>query len=464
MRGIKHDEADLLAVEVEAGRADETDRIRLELHLQECDACARRHTHIVRIGDALRSESTNAHTSASDASIAMQAVMRSREDSRAPARRVVTPAAIAATLVLAAAAGAVWIVFRAPQVAPGADVASVEGQTMESSSARDPSETVVRTEPAPADAPLDSAGLTPICRGVVARLGHGARARVARSEPNLCHVMLTDGVVRLHVDPDARTRTRVTSPRATVEVVGTAFAVEEGEHLTSVVVERGVVRVESEAGQIRVLAGQEARIGAHPGDVPEIVPAGEKALSAIAEELGLERNSPTLAHLANPPKPRVEISTARISELRTMVREGRTAEARAEAEDDRSRTSSSRWESELLTIIAESHLAEEAYDDALRSYVRAAEGSPSSTTANAIFAAAGLALDRLGRPQEALNLFDRYLNEYPDGALRETATIERCRAIRAEGRPERASRCAALYLEWFPEGRFRALAERMIDR
>ncbi len=156
-------------------------------------------------------------------------------------------------------------------------------------------------------------------------------------------------------------------------------------------------------------------------------------------------------------------AAAPVADLRRMLRQGRSAQARAQAEARSQRPEYARRRAELFTIIAESHAVEGSYRRAVDAYRQVWTESPGTTTAaNARLAAAGISLDRLHDPTRAIELYEDYLQRYPHAALRETALVGRCRGLAAAGRRDRAASCARAYLTTFPHGRLRDQAERLL--
>lgn len=465
MTDMSHAEADLLAVEVEAGRASEAERMRLEVHLQGCEDCARRHARIGSLVEGLQAEPSCAPDRTSDASIAMQAALQSRKPLRAPRFQAPGRWALAAAAVLLLGLGGLGgavLLGRASATAP----------TTTRTPAQEPApEPDVEGTP-PLDVPELAVGeVEQPCRGVSARAAEGSVARVGRSEPRDCRIRLEQGTLQMHVDPEVKTHVRVRAPDATAEVLGTVFAVQAEQGGTRVAVERGAVLVTGAAGKVRVRKGQEARMSSGAEAVPEVHAADEDDLTALVEVFGLAPTDGTAEEtpagtddeqVGATPAPRR--SGRSVSELRRMVHEGRAAEARAEARSRSERVGTAHRQAELMTIVAESYVVEGEHDEAVRTYRRVADGRASATGGNALMAAAGLLLDQLGRPDEALHLYDRYLNEHPRGGLREMASLERCRAVRAAGRRRDAHRCAEQYLDRFPDGSLRQRAERLLAR
>jgi len=245
---------------------------------------------------------------------------------------------------------------------------------------------------------------------------------------------------------------------------------------TSVVVERGLVRVEARDETRRIGAGERAAVSTDAGtiavdgaDEPEM-----GALGVFAASLGLPARAAAEAEPvdhARDAEPTVTTAEGRsgngrrrVARLRRMLREAEPRAVRARAQREMSDPRLSRRRAELLTIVAESYAAERRYAEAMESYASIWQGPRSTTAGNALIAGADLALLRLSQPARARGLYERYLREYPRGPLRELAAAGRCRALHATGAGEATRRCVGAYAEDYPEGRFRAVVESLVGR
>jgi hypothetical protein len=80
---------------------------------------------------------------------------------------------------------------------------------------------------------------------------------------------------------------------------------------------------------------------------------------------------------------------------------------------------------------------------------------------NDLFVAAARARKQ-GRPSQALDLFERFVETYPDSSLLESALVQRMRLLRAGGTPGAAAQAATRYLGQFPDGFARTEAEQVL--
>jgi len=93
---------------------------------------------------------------------------------------------------------------------------------------------------------------------------------------------------------------------------------------------------------------------------------------------------------------------------------------------------------------------------------RAAPLSPSQLAAqNDLFLAAARARKQ-GHPSQALDLFERFVDTYPDSSLLESALVQRLRLLRSSGPPGAAAQAATRYLGQFPDGFARTEAEQVL--
>jgi hypothetical protein len=462
MSSLSHRAAELLLVELSAGRATQAERMQLELHLQECERCASRHGRVDALISALREADREASTTfdeSADRRLVMQAMMQAGAE-RGSQRGDPSARRYAWTFAAACAvAASVWMLWPAAvERGPGSAPVAQRDRVLEAHEAP-------RPEP-----PVASAAS---CPGVQLEPSAGVELRVAVSRPDVCRLLLSSGTLLVHVDPEAHLRVSIDTPNAGVRVVGTVFLVAVAEGRTQVAVYRGEVEVETRRGRMRALHGDEIEV---TGGEPELQmrAARREDLRSLADFVGeAPSTEPRQASARDPmpatphrpaaarPRGRRDSGVERapdpsLTDLRQMLRAGQTAEAREQAQRG---AEGSRQRPELLTIIAESHALEGQYERALAAYGYVWEAGQSTTAANALLAAAAIALDRLRRPAEAQRLYERYLREYPEGSLSGVARVGRCRALGRAGQREAARSCALDYLRQHPRGRFRRQAE-----
>ena len=479
-------QAELLEADVEMGRASEADRMRMEVHLQRCEACAQRSERLRALTDALRAEPIEARVP--DRALVASALVEAHDrPARTLAQGPAMPWLAAAAALLAMGSAAWWI------------------------ATRDGSPAVVeRGVPNEGAEPVALAGLATPCDAVVTHATAGARAFLVDAHERVCRIRLDAGELRLHVEPNAGVDLVVATPTANVKVVGTVFSVGVEEGFTSVVVYRGTVEVRRARETLRVTGGH--RVGLARDREALVESANEEALEPLVE---LEERAASSAdargaaesaageheELATAPEPTSQepvtegpttpiaregrrpaappetaeseaegeevapepADAAAIRDLRRLIGEGRTAEARQQALDRTEDTQHTRRRGELYTVIAESYEMERNWPAAYEWYDRVQRVSHGTTTGgNALFAAASLALERLGRPTDAVRLFESYIRQHPRSALHEDAYIGRCRALMAAGQRADAESCARAYLLTSPTGRHQERARRLL--
>ena len=470
-------QAELLEADVEMGRATEADRMRVEVHLQRCESCAERTERIRALTEALRTEPIEARVP--DRALVASALMDAHDGSaRSLSPGPALPWLAAAAALLAIGSAAWWMATR-DTPAPIADDDA-------------PSETVPER--------VMLAGRASPCDAVVTEAAEGARAYVVDSHDRVCRVRLDAGELRLHVEPGAGVDLVVATPTANVKVVGTVFSVGVEDGFTSVVVYRGTVEVSRDQETLRVTGGHrvglardrealvesaseealrplveleeetgttaaasEAHEAVQAPDTPEEPVAQEPSSEAASSERARERRRTPSAATTEAEPPEEPADGAVIADLRRLLREGHPEEARQQALDRTEQTEHTRRRGELYTVIAESYEMQLNWRAAYDWYDRVQRVSQgTATAANALIASASLALERLGRPADAVRLFESYLRQYPRGALHEDAYVGRCRALMAAGQRSRAESCARAYLTTFPTGRHRDRAERLL--
>lgn len=475
--------SELLAADVEMGRASSADRMRLEVHLQRCVGCAARTERLRGLAEILRREPVVVH--ASDRAIVAAALIGASSEQPRDATRRVPPVslAIAAAALIAVSITAAWLATRdaapiadrherrpaVPERAPAPGPSAAPDERIEP---REP-ERVVAEAPAAASPALATGRARP-CEGVTTEAVAGAAAFVLRSEGRTCRLRLDTGEIRVHVDPRARVDFAIATPSADVRVVGTVFSVGvDAERRTSVVVLRGAVEVAAGDRSVRVRGGSEVAVAAPGAAAPSEVRAAPAPMLRTLRHLATHlEEAPGAAATATEATPAASTeagsspeAVAPIADLRQMIARGQPAEARARATERSARPEYAPRRAELLTIVAETYVMERDHRRAFDAYEEVWTTSPGTTTAaNATLAAANLALDRLADPARARALYETYIREFPRAPLHETAVLGRCRALAAAGRAADAASCARAYLATHPDGRLRDQAERLLPR
>ena len=480
--------AELLAADVEMGRASQAERMRVEVHMQRCEPCAARTERVRALAAVLRAEPVE--PTVGDRAIVASALMEAH-DQPAPGsgRARLLPLLAAAAVLIAAGVSAAWLLTQG-----GSEPAPVVERGGSTEAPRQP----LGPDAPPRDEPVTVAlsGLASPCPGVTTETGGDARAFVVTAQGELCRLGLDEGELRLSVDPAAGIDLVVETPTANVRVVGTVFSVGVEDGFTSVVVYRGTVEVSREEETLRVTGGHQVGVerdrdavvrAVEPsaleplerlaGGSSAAVGAGQEGISIASRERtgtgsrapgegeAVEGTEPTEPEEPSQPSAREALEeSAPLADLRALLGQGSYAEAREQAQERAERPEYARRRGELFTVIAESYKRERQWQRARHWYEEVIRVSPGTVTAaNALVGAADLALQHLGQHADALRLYEAYLEQFPRGALHEEALIGRCRALRAAGRLREARACARAYLATHPDGRQRAPALRLLE-
>jgi TolA-binding protein len=303
--------------------------------------------------------------------------------------------------------------------------------------------------------------------GGTVRLAPAAGARVSSVGAQGATLLIETG--RAHVDvatgPD--TAWQVVAGPYTIRLTGTAFWVSwttEANEL-EVVMERGAVVVRGprlESG-VTVTAGQRfvtrvtSRLEPDAAGSVIAVPSNEPpppAPSSAADDKARPRQpTPAQEAAADEPEPRWNVLLAR-GEHRRVVE---AAEARG-----------------IDTVLASGSLDDvAALADAARFTGRGGIAQralntlrsrfPGSSRAKSAAFVLGRMLDDGGNPSGALSWYDTYLSEAPGGALAAEALGRRMLALQRLGRADEALRSAEDYLKRFPKGPYAAQAEKLVS-
>ena len=229
------------------------------------------------------------------------------------------------------------------------------------------------------------------------------------------------GKVDFDVKPGGPRRWIIETDLATVEVVGTAFAVERGVEGLEVTVARGVVLVRGErvpGRVVRLTAGQHVEvpaptIAAVPSPVLAVTPSGAASASVTPSPTPVAPAPPDRVALAPTPRRAPIDIIARADELVAAGQPGRAA-------------------------------------DALAAYLT--DAPRDATTGLAAFLLGRLAQDRLGQPGRAADAFARVRDLGTPRAIQEEALGRQARALARAGRLDDAHAAARAYLAQYPRG------------
>lgn len=280
--------------------------------------------------------------------------------------------------------------------------------------------------------------------------------------------VLEAGTVWFSVAP-GRGGLEVRTPERTIVVLGTVFAVSvEASGGTRVGVVSGRVRVVSRDGLPVELAAGEELAARGPAPRP-LEPAWRARMTALfperlARESGAERaagvSSPAVPVLPVPPpsSPLEEVvpspeevppapeSSSPAPVVRPADADGGPPAARLAA-PERPRSWSERYAAAEALLRAGDAAAAAAELEAL------VETAPSASAAEVtLLDLARVCRRQLGDPARAQALYQRYLDRYPNGQLREDARLALCNLLGARGRGVAERECLQQYLLEFPGG------------
>jgi hypothetical protein len=298
--------------------------------------------------------------------------------------------------------------------------------------------------------------------GGTVRLASAAGARVSSVSTQGATLLIETG--RAHVDVATRPDSawQVVAGPYTIQLTGTAFWVAwttESNEL-EVVMERGAVVVRGprlESG-VTVTAGQRfvTRVTSRlePDSAGGVIPVPSHELPLPAPSSPPDDKAPEQPAAADDePEARWSVLLGR-GEHRRVVEQ---AEARG-----------------IDTVLASGSLDDvAALADAARFTGRGALAQralnslrsrfPGSSRAKSAAFVLGRMLDDGGNPSGALSWYDTYLSEAPGGALAAEALGRRMLALQRLGRADEALRSAEDYLKRFPKGPYAAQAEKLVS-
>lgn len=273
----------------------------------------------------------------------------------------------------------------------------------------------------------------------------GARVEALASKPGEFAVAVRRGRAQFRVTPGGPRRWRIEASHAQVDVLGTVLWVESDAGGTSVRVDVGHVLVRSPelpGGSRPVAAGEVLRLGA--------------PLTGL--DAAPENQSPELPQRGLEPEPHAAAGAA--SAARAGAEPRRAPVARAPA-PTRSRAGVGTAAASLWQEADEARRGGEPAR-AAELLARLVQGYPEdSQVALAAFTLGVLQLDRLERPVEAAESFQRALELGIGAALRDDAYLRWAEALSRVRDRARLEMVSAEYARLYPRGRQRAAIERL---
>ena len=401
----------------------------LDVHLACCDECRARQDLWAGLVQAVRHEPLPPL-----APMLERRLLTGREPAvRLPVRRTGRPWIAAAALATACGAAAAWLVVQLAAPPQGTPVVPPSGPTFEVA------------EAAPAG---DGLPLTCSSPGTALWLEEDAAVLEAHNDRSRAHFHLDRGLVVAEVgDNEPGYRFVVETPAVLVEALGTIFSVDVQSDGREVVrVAEGVVRVigaHDGAVMGHVSSGEEMVVGdPRPAEVPWSVVEQDLAVLELPEP----QRDDAVAVLVSAPI--VEALTTPAADEEPLPE---LALAEPAVEDDNLAP---------LTSLAHAHQRAGEYESACDVYRRIMEIYPDTLAANNSLVTVGqIELSALGLPELALDRFDDYLVQSPEGALIEEARIGRVRSLSQLGRTTEVIASADEFVRHHPSSS--ALAEAL---
>ncbi len=501
-------QVDIWAAALHTGDLDEASRLRLAEHLDACDACRGRTFGITAMVELLQEEPARLPRHRVNA---MWQQVEAASSQPAPARRperrrnlaLLAAAACAAMVAL----GLAWYLAgsdasaprRAPSPAPAAPLATAPpaaAPRAPSLSKPAPQETMPTT---PASRRWEirwvdgqaTTGAGSLASGAVLdqgdRLQVGRRGRALLVGPS--EVVVVDEKTSLDLVGGkagaSRVRlvrgritvlTRKQQPGATadaehVEVavgalmvrpVGTVFSINwTGAGQPEIALAEGKLLVRSPHRTVTLEAPAKLTWGEEPERLSGA--AGRdlvRRLTSANKHRARPKSRPRAAVKPPPAAPRPPSLRMELRTLEGLLLRGKAAQVRARAEALLARPGAmaQREAPALHALVAETHMRQGSYARARSSYLRTWKAFPRTLYGmDALYSAASMELERLGKPARAAAHLKTYLSSYRKGRQREGAYYLLHRALTAQGKSDAAAGVAARYRAEFPQGQYRVL-------
>jgi outer membrane protein assembly factor BamD (BamD/ComL family) len=387
-------------------------------------------------------------------------------------------AGIAAAAAVAAGIS-LWIALSPEDEGAGADEGEVAEQTSEPDQAAGEKQEQQEVAEAQPNTPGQGRQLIEVDDVTNLWIEEGSAVRVERLEERLARFRLDAGRVVAEVGPHpGGFRFIVVTPSGEVEAKGTIFAVEvrpgSGERAR---VMRGVVEVRTKAEEdgeepvaFLVRAGESGRVGEREpaplaSDEMERDVCLLRGCAVAGEPVEVASNDPQVpaTEACEPVSPEEETARDGDDPVKPTSKHpsagGKSHKPAAGAASAASKGSGGAvdpqpsavspedWEVETLVSLALSQRKAGMYPMAAETYRKLIrEHGNTGAARNALVSLGQLELVELGRPKQALNLFERYLGQAPSGLLSEEARLGRVRAYARMGRNQDVVGAASDYL------------------
>jgi transmembrane sensor len=273
--------------------------------------------------------------------------------------------------------------------------------------------------------------------GSTVRLGDRAALEVVSNENGRFVTKLEGGRARFDVTPGGPRRWIIETSLATVEVVGTAFDIDDSPRHVAVHVDRGVVLVQGERvpGRIvRLVAGQDLVIDAEPVERPALAPTLVPAPTTAPAPAAPAPAAPALLPPSLPPLPAAPASAQAAAQ----------APARTQPAADDGALAQALADADLLRAHGQARAAAERLERAIAEH----PGDPGLGVA--AFSLGRLYLEVLDEPALAAEAFALVVNAGRPAGLLEDARARRTEALIAAGRLDEAARALAQMEAAFP--------------
>ncbi|HMJ15119.1 MAG TPA: FecR family protein [Polyangiaceae bacterium] len=310
-------------------------------------------------------------------------------------------------------------------------------------------------------APNSAAGLLEFSEGTQIELGPGSKGRVAEVSPRGARVVLASGRLQARVMPRPRARWSVAAGPYVVEVTGTAFDVgwsTAGEQLELSLHDGSViVRGPSLRDGIAVSAGQRLVANARTGGV---------ALSSLLAPRASAESAPESTPEVAPPPDKAQLvpsipATPSWSQLVADGDFGSVLQAARAKGLEQSLNQSS-----LKDLVALSDAARYLgnRDLARRALLAQRSRFRASGAARGAAFLLGRMADDAGSSSEALNWYETYASETPNGPFASEALGRKLVVLVGMKNISSARSVAESYLKRFPRGAHAAYAKELLER